>query len=487
MNIKKYIQFTCIIIFSLNPSFAFTQTNSWFVWGNNSSGVFGNGNSGSAKWYFNPTTNKSLDTFKMLHLGGYSVYGIDKNDELWAWGDNGLKGKLGLNSDKSAFDTPQKIDGNNKWMCVSTWDYLNAGIQKNGKLYAWGRFAGYPDSISAEDRPVDKVLPVLLSNDTDWIDLKVGWFHILALKSNGTLWSIGENKSGELGIPGDLNKTLKKPHLVMYDIKFIETRGQTCFAIDKSNRLWTWGANVSSSKITDGGTEYYIDSTYYTIPHLVNNHSNWKEVKTNGARVLGLKNDGALWSWGVNYYGQLGTGDFNNRDTPVRITSNQYWKSISISYENSFALDSQGFLWSWGKGSPELGLGFGAKEKNTPQKIESDSGWQNILSGSLYCMALKTEVKKPVLQKTSLIYNNLKISPNPTNSDIAFYTEGQVGNQTYNMNIFDLSGRVVKSEVAIDLVNYKYNIKEYLGSGIFIINLQSDSHDYKLISKVIVY
>lgn len=476
---KKHI---VILLFFFSAFYQLSsQNNSWFSWGSNS-GVYGNGNTNSS---FIPTLNKSLDTFKSLYLGSYHVYGIDKNDELWSWGDNGLKGKLGLNSDKILYDTPQKIDGNNKWKCISIWDYLNAGIQNNGKLYAWGRYMGYPDSISSEDRPIDKVFPILLSHDTDWIDVKVGGLHILALKRDSTLWSMGGNEMGELGIGVRLT-TVKKPQLIMSDIKYIETKAQTCFMIDKYNRLWTWGANVYKSKITDGEREYYMDSNYYTIPHLVNSQTGWKEVKVNGGRVLGLKNDGSLWSWGVNYYGQLGTGDFNNRDTPTRIASNRYWKSISIGNDNSFALDSQNFLWSWGRGGAGLGLGFGVKDMNTPQKIESDSGWKNILSGSLFCMALKGDSKMPVLKKLTLNNKNLSISPNPTNSEIVLNLTSAHNNQVFDMNIFDFSGRLLKSEVITNLANYKYDIRGEVGTGIYFIKIASQDLDVNMIQRVIV-
>jgi len=45
--------------------------------------------------------------------------------------------------------------------------------------------------------------------------------------------------------------------------------------------------------------------------------SDWVDVATSGSHTVALKNDGSLWAWGLNDYGQLGDGTRTNRSRPV--------------------------------------------------------------------------------------------------------------------------------------------------------------------------
>src|SRR5438309_10715333 len=38
-----------------------------------------------------------------------------------------------------------------------------------------------------------------------------------------------------------------------------------------------------------------------------------------GFHSLALKNDGTVWAWGHNQYGELGNGTYTNNDTPVQV------------------------------------------------------------------------------------------------------------------------------------------------------------------------
>ncbi len=74
-----------------------------------------------------------------------------------------------------------------------------------------------------------------------WSDLSVGRSHVLALKSDGSLWTWGENRYGQLGIGNTIDQN--KPVQVGSDKdwKSIETCSDNCFAIKNDGSLWAWG------------------------------------------------------------------------------------------------------------------------------------------------------------------------------------------------------------------------------------------------------
>jgi len=74
----------------------------------------------------------------------------------------------------------------------------------------------------------------------------------------------------------------------------------------------------------------------------------WKQVAVGYSHTLGLKEDGSLWSWGSNEFGQLGDSTTNNKNTPSRIGLDSNWKEIAAGSFHSIALKQDGILGTWG-------------------------------------------------------------------------------------------------------------------------------------------
>ena len=54
-----------------------------------------------------------------------------------------------------------------------------------------------------------------------------------------------------------------------------------------------------------------------------------------------------LWSWGNNYYGNLGQGNRTYRSSPVQVPGTT-WNSINTGGYHTLATKTDGTLWSWG-------------------------------------------------------------------------------------------------------------------------------------------
>lgn len=78
--------------------------------------------------------------------------------------------------------------------------------------------------------------------------------------------------------------------------------------------------------------------------------------------VLALDNQGSVWAWGKNYYGQLGIGSTDDSSTPVLVKKDLTTYLTDIVYidagfEHSLAIDKDGQIWVWGRNKyAELGL-----------------------------------------------------------------------------------------------------------------------------------
>lgn len=106
---------------------------------------------------------------------------------------------------------------------------------------------------------------------------------------------------------------------------------------------------------------------------------------------MAIKNNGTLWGWGNNAYGQLGLSDNNNRNTPTQIGTDTNWEETSLGAYSSIAIKQDGTLWSCGENS--LGqLGNGSLiSSNVLNRVGTDTNWKSISSGYYHSIASKID------------------------------------------------------------------------------------------------
>lgn len=104
--------------------------------------------------------------------------------------------------------------------------------------------------------------------------------------------------------------------------------------------------------------------------------SNWQGYNTNTHSCYAIDEDGELWSWGYNNYGQLGTGNTTNYTTPQKIAKSTFnneeieafW-TIGDNHAMAYAYTKEKKLYVWGRNADgQLGIG-NTTDQNTPQLV----------------------------------------------------------------------------------------------------------------------
>ncbi|ETR69318.1 MAG: hypothetical protein OMM_09711, partial [Candidatus Magnetoglobus multicellularis str. Araruama] len=126
--------------------------------------------------------------------------------------------------------------------------------------------------------------------------------------------------------------------------------------------VWAWGNN-SFGQLGDGTTEHK------NRPSQVQNLSNVSMLAAGGRHSLALKEDGTVWAWGDNEYYQLGDGTSIEKSVPVQVSNLSHVTMISAGDYHSLALKEDGSVWAWGKNnSGQLGDGTN-NNQNTPVQV----------------------------------------------------------------------------------------------------------------------
>ncbi len=89
--------------------------------------------------------------------------------------------------------------------------------------------------------------------------------------------------------------------------------------------------------------------------------------------TVALKQNGTVWSYGLNTNGQLGIGNNDNQTEPVEVQGLDNIKQIATGYSHTLALTKNGEVYAWGLGAKgQLGNGENS-DSNIPVKIDSIS------------------------------------------------------------------------------------------------------------------
>lgn len=208
--------------------------------------------------------------------------------------------------------------------------------------------------------------------------------------NNYVSWAVDETVEYTLGV-GEGRTNYTTP--VELDISGVTQLGVGplhAVARRSDGTVWTWGSN-RSGQLGNGTT------TYSPTPIQVTALSNILYVGAGDSHNIALRNDGTIWAWGDNGYGQLGDGTTTDRLTPVQIGSLSNVAFLAAGSFHNLALRSDGTVWGWGWSvnaeiSPyDLNLPLESRTIATPTQIAGISDVVAIAAGNGVSLAVKRD------------------------------------------------------------------------------------------------
>ncbi|XP_031558913.1 regulator of chromosome condensation-like [Actinia tenebrosa] len=341
-----------------------------------------------------PALVKGLEDVEIVQVecGGMHTVALSNKGEVYSWGcnDEGALGRVTSSEDGSEFtagivDLPDDV----VIVMVSAGDSHTAALSNKGTVYAWGTYRDAGGQVGLQPDGVKHKPIVILTSDNDPINkVASGNDHTAALTANGNIFTWGCAEQGQLGRVKECFTSrggrrglqyILNPSLVRLkkSLKFKDVfcGSYATFAVAKSNTIYAWGLNNYGQLGTGDLENGYLPVKIESLSELISEDEEDKRVEiANGQHhTLFLDTKGKVYALGRAEYGRLGIGkDAKETTSPVHIASlnNEIINKIACGEVVSFAVSDKGELYSFGMGSC-LQLGVGEEEDvHVPTKVQ---------------------------------------------------------------------------------------------------------------------
>ncbi|WP_276829631.1 InlB B-repeat-containing protein [Bifidobacterium coryneforme] len=232
--------------------------------------------------------------------------------------------------------------------------------------------------------------------------INAGGSHSVSVSSDGQVYAWGDNTHGQIGDGTHTGRTLPTGTAAPADVLFTQAtagRNHTA-ALDTAGRIWTWGDNSDGQ--LGRGTVGGDDST----PGLAaTGDTRFTQINAGDDHTIALDTTGHVWTWGNDTYGQLGRGTAGSatgtpaiRPMPEGTPPGLVYTQIQAGGNHSLAIANNGTLYAWGDDTyGQLGDNKTGTATATPSPVRTPTvappsfTWLYLAAGKDHTLAIATD------------------------------------------------------------------------------------------------
>ena len=302
--------------------YALTSIGTVWAWGSEAQGALGNGTSGTG-YISTPVQVQFPAGVSIASLPSpmpqKTGMAIDTSGNAWGWGAGGGGDLCSTAVNKKV---PQMITAT-----VLQHDVTLASGQNNHALYytSSGQLYACGNNVAGQlgdGTFTNSISPVLVTGlpAEQVISVQTAWEDFGALMADGSYWDWGYNKAGQLGdgstSVSDVPVQVSLPASVASVSQggSLSNNGQTV-AILTNGSVYSWGENAYGQL----GIGAFKGHKPLPVAVLVPAGTTFVSANSGGASEYAIDSTGNVWAWGQNNEGQLGIGSTVNQSAPVSV------------------------------------------------------------------------------------------------------------------------------------------------------------------------
>ena len=281
---------------------------------------------------------------------------------------------------RAGWTTSSVTVGEYKRVGIAAGIYHTILAKADGTVWTWGgNYEGQIGDGTTTSSPTPEQIPGISGVV---VAVAAGYYHSVALTSDGTLWAWGRNIFGQLG-DGTTTQRLAPVQVVgISGVTAVAAGENSTYALKSDGTVWAWGRNYEGQLGDGTKTDQYL-------PVQVQGLSGVQAIAAGEIHGVALTTGGTVWAWGFNLYGALGDGTTTSQLTPVQASSLSAVVGIAANGYHTAAVVNDGTLWCWGNGVyGELGIGDRPTVFPTPAEALGLTSVAAAIAGSHHTIAL---------------------------------------------------------------------------------------------------
>jgi hypothetical protein len=303
-----------------------------------------------------------------------------------AWGDND-EGQLGDGGGARA-TTPIAVPGLTGVTAIAAGPGAALALLSDGTVVAWG--GNHAGSVG-DGTTTEKDVPVPVEGLSEVVGVAAGEEgHSIAVRSDGSVVEWGRSYTSSA-----INKS-PVPVAGISGAVVVAAGPISATALLSDGEVLTWGSpewGVLGNGETTGAPEgpQRVCAVGSTGPCPAGPFlTGVAQIADGGEFDLARLEDGTVAAWGVNYFGQLGTGEHNGPEscstavcsgTPVAVSGLSGVTAVAVGQQHALALLSTGGVDAWGVGGDGQ-LGNGSENgQDSPMPVSGLSGMVGLAAG----------------------------------------------------------------------------------------------------------
>ena len=185
-------------------------------------------------------------------------------------------------------------------------------LTESGEVYAWGRNHAGQVGTGNTKTPIREVHQVDLPRI---VDIGCCGNHSAAVDEDGNLWMWGSNEYHQISPAKDKKITSPVKIDLGFRVREVELGGHHTAVVDEEGNLYMWGRNSSCQVgVPKGKSDWVAEPVKLDLPLPV------KMIDCYGALTWVVLEDGSLWTWGLNTYGQMGVGFYTGGESGLPLS-----------------------------------------------------------------------------------------------------------------------------------------------------------------------
>lgn len=358
----------------LDHTCGIAATGATYCWGVNDHGQLGDGTNGDRSGLIEVAAGGR--TFRSVSSGFRFSCGLATSGAAFCWGSNRW-GEHG-NGVRTDWNDPVRASVGSPVSALSAGSNHACGLAEGGVIRCWGgnRYGQLGDGSRTDRDTAEPVSTLHLPSGTTFSAVSSGSFNTCGLAA-GDVYCWGNNEYGELGDGSRSSRTT--PTAVVIDdlppgtvFTAVAAGGSHTCALTRAGAVYCWGLNASG-QLGSGDESEMWSRPRRVITAGLPEDTRFVAVTTGSGHTCALASDGVAYCWGWNVYGALGDGTTEDRRTPKAVPGPTF-TALAAGSRYTCGLSTAGAAYCWGENS--LGsLGDGSTtDRLVPTEVTMPAG-----------------------------------------------------------------------------------------------------------------